>query len=80
MTGDLGPAAKDALLTQLGEHAILIDELVKMLVKKGIMTEKEWDDIQMARFVGDKRPVSTWACPDNADRAALDAFFGKLGA
>ena len=50
-----------------------------MLVKKGIMTDKEWDDIQMARFVGDNRPVSTFACPDNADRAALDAFFGTFG-
>ena len=74
--GDSGPAAKGALLTQLGEHAILIDELVKMLVRKGVMTEKEWDDIQITRFVGDKKPVSTWACADKDDRAALDAFFG----
>ena len=47
-----------------------------MLVKKGVMTDQEWDAAQMSRFVDDKRPTSIWACPDPADRAALDAFFG----
>jgi hypothetical protein len=76
MPGTSGEEAKNALLTALGEHEILIDELVKMLVKKGIMTDKEWDDVQMARFVDDKRPSSFWANADPPNRAALDAFFG----
>jgi hypothetical protein len=76
MPGDSGPEAKDALLRQLGEHEILIDELVNMLVKKGIMTDEEWEAIQVARFLKDERRISAFGCPDKDDRAALDAFFG----
>ena len=76
MPGTSGKGTKDALLRALGEHEIQIDELVKMPVKKGIMTGQEWDDAMNARFVNHKWPSSFWVCQDSLDRSALDQFFG----
>ena len=72
-----GKEAREALMTLLGDHCIQLDELVRVLVAKGIMTEQEWDDIQMARFFDDERPASYWAeqSMNPEDRVALDAFF-----
>lgn len=73
-----GPLTKDALMSLLGDHCIQLEELVKVLVDKGIMTEQEWDDALNRRFVDDQRPASYWAeqslNPD--DRVALNDFFG----
>jgi len=39
-------------------HGVQLDELVRLLVVKGVITEQEWDDALMARMVDDKRSVS----------------------
>jgi hypothetical protein len=76
MPGNAGFDAKNVLLTILGEHYIQIDELVQMLVRKGVMTEQEWDDVMTARLSDEKRPPSWWVAQFPADRAAVDEFFG----
>jgi hypothetical protein len=75
VAGDSGAEALQALLEALGEQYLRIHELEKMLVRKGVMTDEEWDEAIWPRLTDAKRPLAFWVCQDPAHRAALKEFF-----
>jgi hypothetical protein len=76
VAADAGADALQALLEALGEQYLRINELENMLMKKGIMTDKEWDEAIWPRLTDEKRPLAFWVCQDPDHRAALNQFFG----
>lgn len=75
MAGDSGADALQALLEALGEQYLRIRGLEEMLVRKGVMTDKEWDEAIWPRLTDEKRPLAFWVCQDPVHRAALKEFF-----
>lgn len=73
-----GPDAKKALLSLLGDHQTQIEELVALLIAKGVISEQEWDDTMVKRY-NSGVDSSEWArrCLNPEDGQALDAFFDK---
>jgi hypothetical protein len=75
-----GNAAKNTLLTLIGDRQIQFDALIELLVRKGLFTEGEWDAMLTEGYrAHDFRPVAEWArrSLDPPDLEALDTYFGQ---
>ena len=78
MPAGAGAQAKNALLYLHGESLELLDQLVLLLINKGVLTESEWDEVLMAWADRKERKPADEARDrlDPEDCEALDAFFG----
>lgn len=45
---EIGIQAKNALLYLHGEGLELLDQLVLLLIRKGVLSESDWDEVLMA--------------------------------
>jgi hypothetical protein len=75
-------AALEALLTLNGQNTFNFDALVKLLIAKGLITEKELSDELDKMYTESKQGKigpAEWArrCLNPEDGEALDGFFGK---
>jgi hypothetical protein len=75
---EIGVQAKNALLYLHGESLELLDQLVLLLINKGVLTESEWDEVLMAWAERKRAKPADEARGrlDSEDCQALDAFFG----
>jgi hypothetical protein len=73
-----GELARDALLSLLGTHQVQIEELLRLLIAKGVVSEPEWDAAMTMRLVEEPWSTEELArrCMNPEDGAALDGFFG----
>jgi hypothetical protein len=69
--------AQNALLYLHGESLELLDQLVQLLINKGVLTESEWDEVLMgwAERREGKPADEARGRLDPEDCLALDAFF-----
>jgi hypothetical protein len=68
--------AKNALMTLLGDHRFEMEELVVLLIEKGLIAGADWDERITKRYERGVSPAE-WAsrCLDPADNQALEDFF-----
>lgn len=74
-----GERARDALLNLLGTQHVQIEELVRMLFSKGVMSMREWDAVMTMRLVEEPWSMDELArrCMNPEDGVAIDEFFGS---